>query len=242
MPLPSRKQREIAARHECFLDIAQQIFVADGYQNLSMDRIAEAAEYSKGTVYQHFSCKEEVLIQLCIRSMRSLLDLFQRAVGFQGRHRERLMAVTTAHDIWSQATPENQEMMHTIHAHGMKERVTPESLAVFKGLEASLIGVVASLVNEAIEDGELQNHPECNPEELVFGLWALTYGGQNLQALNLPLQELGIRNASTAIFHTLSATLDGLQWKPLASELDYSASITRIRDEVFAAETQRPVQ
>ncbi len=35
------------------------MIVRDGYHGLSMDRIAEALEYSKGTIYQHFSCKKK---------------------------------------------------------------------------------------------------------------------------------------------------------------------------------------
>jgi len=77
---PTRKQREIADRHTRFLDIAGSLIEAEGYSTLSMDRIAELAEYSKGTVYQHFSCKEEILIQLCNQNSQNLKSLFTAAI------------------------------------------------------------------------------------------------------------------------------------------------------------------
>ena len=41
-----------------------------GYLGLTMDRIADEAEYSKGTIYQHFTCKEEIVAALGIRSAK----------------------------------------------------------------------------------------------------------------------------------------------------------------------------
>ncbi|MBX7259264.1 MAG: TetR/AcrR family transcriptional regulator [Candidatus Hydrogenedentes bacterium] len=35
-----------------------------GYHGLTMGRLAEAAECAKGTVYQHFSCKEDLSVAL----------------------------------------------------------------------------------------------------------------------------------------------------------------------------------
>ena len=78
----TRKQREIADRHTRFLDIAKSLIETEGYSTLSMDRIAELAEYSKGTVYQHFSCKEEILIQLCNQNGQILKSLFERACDY----------------------------------------------------------------------------------------------------------------------------------------------------------------
>jgi len=103
MQAMTRKQREVANRHALFLDIARNVLHEEGFHLLSMERVAECAEYSKGTVYQHFSCKEEMLIQLCITSTTQLLALFQRAAGFDGSHRDRMMAVMHAHDLWATA-------------------------------------------------------------------------------------------------------------------------------------------
>ena len=43
-----------------------------GYLGLTMDRIAKATEYSKGTIYHHFSSKE-VLLEALVDQVRSEL-------------------------------------------------------------------------------------------------------------------------------------------------------------------------
>ena len=60
----SRKQREIQEREALILEVAREMLLERGYLGVTMDRIAQAIEYSKGTVYQHFSSKEDVLVAL----------------------------------------------------------------------------------------------------------------------------------------------------------------------------------
>jgi TetR/AcrR family transcriptional regulator, regulator of autoinduction and epiphytic fitness len=62
--MAERKRNTSKKRHE-IMDAAAQVFVTAGYENASMDRIAEVARASKRTVYNHFTSKE-VLFQAVI--------------------------------------------------------------------------------------------------------------------------------------------------------------------------------
>jgi AcrR family transcriptional regulator len=44
----TRKQREVRQRERALLGIARKMLIEQGYAGLSMDRLAEATEYSKG--------------------------------------------------------------------------------------------------------------------------------------------------------------------------------------------------
>ena len=57
------KKREILERENRILEVARPIVVREGYHGLNMDRIAEKLKYSKGTIYNHFSCKEEIMLE-----------------------------------------------------------------------------------------------------------------------------------------------------------------------------------
>src|SRR5690242_3515432 len=103
----TRKQREIQGREQRILDVARSMIVDDGYHGLSMDRIAEALEYSKGTIYQHFSCKEEILMALVNQTMERRLNMFRRAAAFRGRSRERLTAIGLAAELFFQLYPDH---------------------------------------------------------------------------------------------------------------------------------------
>ena len=53
-----RKKRDTSRKREAILDAAVEAFRDEGYDNTSMDRIAEIAAASKRTVYNHFPSKD----------------------------------------------------------------------------------------------------------------------------------------------------------------------------------------
>ncbi len=61
------KLRLTDRKRESILDAAIQEFCTAGYDNTSMDRIAEAANASKRTVYNHFSSKEDLFTAIVKR-------------------------------------------------------------------------------------------------------------------------------------------------------------------------------
>ena len=87
------KQREIQERETKILEVARPIVVREGYHGLNMDRIAEKISYSKGTIYNHFSCKEEIIIALAVQNVAKRIELFRQAAQFKGRPRYRMRAI-----------------------------------------------------------------------------------------------------------------------------------------------------
>jgi TetR/AcrR family transcriptional regulator, cholesterol catabolism regulator len=59
-----RRQREKEMRYRTILEAAESLFARQGYQQTSIDQIADMAEVSVGTVYFYFKKKEEILINL----------------------------------------------------------------------------------------------------------------------------------------------------------------------------------
>lgn len=54
------------------LDAAREMFVAEGYQNVSMRKIADKIGYSATTIYLHFKDKNDLLHQICEESFAQL--------------------------------------------------------------------------------------------------------------------------------------------------------------------------
>jgi len=238
----SRKQREIANRHALFLEIAEGILADEGFHLLSMDRIAEVAEYSKGTVYQHFTCKEEILIQLCIKCMTELHSLFQKAAQFDGSQRDRVIGFFYAHQLWSAIGSNRTDMLMHLSMHGVREKVTERSLHQHDELEQNLVGMVSRIVQQAIEAGELPKHKHMQPAEIVFGMWSLSSGGQMLQSSDLPLEEFGVANADMTLLRTLNTMLDGLNWQPLHNESQFKKLLKKFNSELFADEYKQATE
>jgi AcrR family transcriptional regulator len=78
MATSARRQREGQQREALILDVTRQMLLEGGYLGLNMGRIAEVAEYSQGTIYQHFLCKEEVLSAICTQSLEQMVALFEQ--------------------------------------------------------------------------------------------------------------------------------------------------------------------
>lgn len=68
-------KRDTNPKRESILDGAIQAFRDDGYENASMDRIAEIAGASKRTVYNHFESKEALFQAVVERFMQAALAL-----------------------------------------------------------------------------------------------------------------------------------------------------------------------
>jgi AcrR family transcriptional regulator len=232
MPAQTRKQRELAQRHQLFLEIGREQLLENGFQQFSMDNVAEQAEYSKGTLYQHFGCKEELLIQLCLQRMKGLYDLGLQAASYKGTHRERMLAFQVSHELWLNIEPRDIYMLQNVHADGVLNKVNDESLLAFKKLENSIITLCASIFQDAMDDGSLPAG-KLNAAELVYGTWSMCYGGQLLRTFSTPLSEMGVRNPGTAITTLLQIMLNGLNWQPLMTPEETSVLCDHLENEFF---------
>lgn len=233
----TRKQREIRDREKLILGVARTMLVEQGYLGMTMDKIAEATEYSKGTIYQHFSCKEDVLAAIAIETSEKRTALFERASALRGGSRERMVAVGQAVDVFVRLYPHHFVSERLICTASIRGKTSDEKQQQLQMCDGKCMSIAAGIVRDAIAQGDLAR-PSVAPEELSFGLWALTFGTYTIQATDLPLTAIGIPSVSRALDAATAALMDGHGWRPLSSEHDYEQTRERIRREVFAAEIQ----
>lgn len=58
----SRRERKRAATRQAILDAALRLFSARGFESPTVDDIAAAADTGKGTIYNYFRTKEDILV------------------------------------------------------------------------------------------------------------------------------------------------------------------------------------
>jgi AcrR family transcriptional regulator len=73
MPVRQNKKAEIreSLRQE-IMDAARDFFVAEGYQNVSMRKIASRIGYSPTTIYLYFNDKADLMTQICEQTFATL--------------------------------------------------------------------------------------------------------------------------------------------------------------------------
>ncbi|MBA2301088.1 MAG: TetR/AcrR family transcriptional regulator [Acidobacteria bacterium] len=72
MGVKERQEREREATARAILDAARELFVAEGYQNVSIRKIAERIEYSPAAIYSYFSSKDDIFLALAEEGFRLL--------------------------------------------------------------------------------------------------------------------------------------------------------------------------
>jgi len=80
MGVKERREREKSETRDKILDAARELFVTEGYEGVSMRRVAEKIEYSPTAIYVHFADKNELFHELCHQDYARLAEVFQSSV------------------------------------------------------------------------------------------------------------------------------------------------------------------
>lgn len=233
----SRKQREIAQRHELILDAAEQLLSEYDYSSLTMEKVAAEIEYAKGTVYQHFTCKEDLLCALCLRHFELMQSLFLRAVRYDGNTRDRMSAVLVAYQLFFRLHRHRFTHINLIKTHHIRDKVSEDMQAKLMHADVTCMQIVGSVTEAAIEQGDLVLD-EMSVPEFLYGLWSSAFGGLMLASSDIPMDKLGVADTSRTLRNHMTKVLDGYQWQPLSKDYDVHAVFKAIEERVFAEEFQ----
>ena len=222
----SPKKLEIQEREQRILAAARSIVVREGYQPLSMERIADTVEYSRGTIYNHFSCKEEIIIALAEKGAAKRVEMFREAASYQDNSRFRMLAICYAAERFVISFPDYFLFEQIFNLDSVREKTSHQRQQLIHTCEVQCMGIVTGVVRDAIAHGDLTLPADVSPERLVFGLWALTSGAYGLAFTSQSLPQIGITDPYAVVRIHVCHLLDGYGWKPL--------SATHSVDEVFS--------
>jgi len=228
-----KKHQEVLEREKQILSVARKLFDEVGYLGLTMDRIAEQVGWSKPTVYQHFSSKEEVMMGLALENIRERHRLNEQAASFNGRPRERMLAVGEAA---SRLYPGHIDLEWILYSTSIREKTSPEWQLLLSQEEARELGLLARIVEDAVAAGDLELPASMRVENVVYALWSLHFGGYGIYNTKFPfvqLETLRFTKLIGTVAWAGNAMMDGFGWRPLSSEWDYTKTLAKIRQELF---------
>lgn len=227
------KQQEIQDRSVQVLAVARKLFQRHGYLGLNMDRIAAELGVAKGTIYQHFKNKEDVILALAIETLEKRISMFERAAVFRGRPRERMAAIGCAAELFVQRFPDHFELEKVLACGSIIEKTSANLQIAKSGAELKCISLVGGIVRDGIAAGDLTMPENISPDQLVFGLWSVTYGGYSIMEGEHTLEQMGIADGFQMVRSINNRLLDGFNWKPLSSRFDFDATYDQVRKEIF---------
>jgi AcrR family transcriptional regulator len=170
-----RRERERLELRAKILDAARELFVKDGYEAVSMRKIAERIEYSPTAIYLHFEDKAALLEELVSADFAALAEQFVK-LGRVDDPIERLVKCGKAYVDFGLAHPNHYVLMFTMKPEGAGPRA-PEH---FSDPRRSAYAFMRDAVAEAIAKKLLR--PELEDAELVAQtLWAAVHGIVSLE-------------------------------------------------------------
>lgn len=231
------KQKEIRAREAHFISVAREFLLREGYQGVSISRVAEETGFSKGTVYQSFATKESLIVALGMQCRGKLLKTLQKAVAFPGRTRERMVAIGEAMIFYSKYHQDDQRILKLIDSETILERVPEKQKEKMQAYDIQMFQTVMEVIDDAVSDGDLTLREDNSAQGLAFTLWAMIDGSFAAIIGGAPLTELGIDNPTADVVRNTHYMFDAYGWRPLSGEYDYEATALRVRTLLLSEAT-----
>ncbi|MFC3885711.1 TetR/AcrR family transcriptional regulator [Bacillus songklensis] len=169
MEIKKRRIKEIEEMKQEIIKAAVRLFLAEGYPNVSMRKIAREIDYSATTIYNYFANKEEILIHLLkyayAKFLNSLVDASKadETVGAL----ERLKAALHAYITFGLQNPDYYQLIFIENLHHLQVAGSKDNDR-FKGFL-----LLTDAVTEAMEEGVLKKD---NPALVSQSLWASLHG------------------------------------------------------------------
>ena len=224
-------QNEVKQKREAFmLEQARKIADAEGLHALSLPRLAEETGYSKPTVYKYFPTKEDLIVAIAAQSSAIRASYYERAVTFQARPREKLYGFNALN--FGFLHPYFREMLD-FHINRLSHQAaTARQKELFEN-ENRVVEIIAGVVREAIEKGDLKLPGKIDEYQIIFTLSSTTFGGYVMRESDSPVMKKWFDRIRfrDGVFGEI--VLDGLGWKPLSTEWDYKETRKRFFQEVF---------
>ena len=236
MTTQTRKAREVAEREELLLDLAIEIIEQHGFAQLTLDKLTARSEYSKGTVYNHFSSKEDLWCALCARGLRVQRSMFGKLAQFLGNSREAILALSFGYELFTLCYPTLTMVSLRAMSPAVFEKASPARIKVLSETEDEMVQMLKGMIEVAMDKGELSRRYQDNLYQITFAIWAMSFGSVTILRNSTPTPCLERIDIDSAVLTNASIVLDGLQWQPYSWDFDYQASWQRIAKEIFADE------
>lgn len=224
-------------RENILLDCAHAFIQRESIAALTIDKLVKELPFSKGTVYNHFNGKEDLLLGLCNRGMSILAELFSRAHKYEGLPREQGLAIHFAYMLYAKLYPTLFMLVLTAKTSNITDKASASRQEEHLQLEGKLIGPIVSIFQDSLDRGEISPPVPMTLEQLSFACWSLSFGTNALLLQNI--ERCGTRSnliVERELINNVNILFDGFQFRPLTHEFDWANTISKFKSITFFQE------
>jgi AcrR family transcriptional regulator len=176
MGVKERREREKQELRDKIMDAARAIFATEGYDAVSMRRIAEQIEYSPAAIYVHFPDKESLFREVVGCDFMRLSGDFTRLTSIADPV-QRIRELGRTYIKFGTRHPNHYRLMFMTD-HNAKSGAADKPLPGESGQGA--YSFLSSAVEEAMIAGEFREELD-DPALVTQTLWAAVHGVTSLQ-------------------------------------------------------------
>ncbi len=167
----TRKAREFALRQQEILEVALECFSGEDWESVTVARIADIVGIAKGTMYLHFSSKQEIFARLAIDFYRSLLHHLQECAK-HSKHDHLKHMVEQAFDFYL-AKPKYRCVTQYCEREDFRRNLNTEIANEFEILDQSFQQLLRQALQRGISEG---TYRPLEMEQVIPGLRCTFHG------------------------------------------------------------------
>lgn len=182
MGITERKEKQKLEIKKMILDASMKLFVEEGFEHVTIRKIADLIEYSPTTVYLYFRDKNEIFFHLHEMGFQKMLELNQN-LNTIANPLMRLYKMGENYIHFGLTNPEFYDVMFI-------QKAPMEALSKMKDCQWSLgdtaLNSLKTILEECMQKGLIQKGPI---EAVALAIWGMVHGLVSL-SIRQRLQEL----------------------------------------------------
>jgi AcrR family transcriptional regulator len=201
MGVKERQERDREQVRSRILDAARELFVAEGYRNVSIRKIAEKVEYSPAALYGYFPSKDDLFFALAEEGFRKLSEFTNDPAAATGDPLTAIRHGFMRYYQFSRTHPEYFELMFV-------DRSVPKISHEWEGFSfvQQMIDEVSAVIKRGIDQGLFPSG--TNPDVAFHILWAAVHGPATVAVCDRLAPD---ENPDALARDTLEAAIAGLR-------------------------------
>lgn len=145
MSIQKRRERERAERHRLIIDTARQLAETEGWDAVTVRKLADRIEYSQPVLYSHFAGKRAIVTAVAEDGIAELAAALHRARTTAESEADALAALARAYIEFATAHPAVYDAMF---AMSTDLKFGPEATQVLRDAFAELVAALAPFAGD----------------------------------------------------------------------------------------------
>ncbi|KEI70677.1 TetR/AcrR family transcriptional regulator [Endozoicomonas elysicola] len=212
-----RTQRE-AAIIQATLTLLQE----KGFMDLKMSEVAKHAQFSMGTVYSHFSSKEDLLLGCAIHISKTIASVFDQVIHSPSPPMERLLILNMAIWLCDAQQPHHYFLRQLAMTPDIWQRASAERARALDDIYQTISQLVESLIIELMtENPTISEENKADAlTDILMGIWSLGEGLFQISVSGFGLKQPSLQkdNGFGLLTTNLAKYLQGWGWQEPFSE------------------------